>query len=232
MSIRSSESGGALGRDQLVGSGDLDEGDGHLAMLGLAARRRRGARAAGAGTYSSRSRAGHGTAAAGSCSRPARGGASDGRRRAPRPATRARPRRPSRRSARSRRRDARSSSSKTRVAAGPATSSSRCGVSVRKKWHRPEWTPADMRSSTGPTELSALPIDSIVHCMSEAAPAARAAWRSPSKKQQQRVAAELEHVAAVPLGDLDQAVEAGRDPLDELLGARLALRRRAARPAP
>ena len=37
-----------------------------------------------------------------------------------------------------------------------------------------------MRSSTGPTELSALPIDSIVHCMSEAAPAARAAWRSPS----------------------------------------------------
>ena len=45
------------------------------------------------------------------------------------------------------------------------------------------------------------------------------------EEEEQRVAAELEHVAAVPLGDLDQAVEADRDPLDELLGAGLALRR-------
>ena len=89
-----------------------------------------------------------------------------------------------------------------------------------------------MRSSTGPTELSALPIDSIVHCMSEAAPAARCGVPVADEEEEQRVAAELEHVAAVPLGDLDQAVEAGRDPLDELLGAGLALRPPAARPAP
>ncbi len=41
------------------------------------------------------------------------------------------------------------------------------------------------------------------------------------EQQQQRVAAELEHVAAVPLGDGDQVVEDGRDALDELLGAGL-----------
>ncbi len=77
---------------------------------------------------------------------------------------------------------ARSSSSKTRVAAGPATSSSRCGSRVRRNWQGPLWTPADMRSSTGPTELSALPTASIVHCMSDAAPHARSGWRSPVKR--------------------------------------------------
>ena len=68
--------------------------------------------------------------------------------------------------------------------------------------------------------------------MSEAAPAARCGVPLAAEEEEQRVAAELEDVAAVPLGDLDQAVEAGRDPLDELLGAGLALRRTGARRAP
>ena len=73
-------------------------------------------------------------------------------------------------------------------------------------------------SATGPTELSDEPIDSIVHCMSEAAPHARSACRSSVEEEQQRVAAELEHVAAVPLGDGDQLGEDRRDGGDELLG--------------
>ena len=48
--------------------------------------------------------------------------------------------------------------------------------------------------------------------MSEAAPAARCGVAVAAKEEEQRVAAELEDVAAVPLGDLDQAVEAARDP--------------------
>ncbi len=40
-----------------------------------------------------------------------------------------------------------------------------------------------------------------------------------AKEEEQRVAAELQDVAAVPLGDLDQTVEAARDAADELLGA-------------
>ena len=40
------------------------------------------------------------------------------------------------------------------------------------------------------------------------------------EEQEQGVATELEHVATVPLGDRDQVVEDGRDPLDELLGTR------------
>ncbi len=118
---------------------------------------------------------------------------------------------------------ARSSSSKTRVAAGPQTSSSRCGTSVRKKWHAPEWTPADIRSSNGPTELTALPTSSIVHCMSDAAPQARSRVALAAEEEEQRVAAELEHVAAVPFGDPDQLVEDRRDLADELLGAGLAV---------
>ena len=43
------------------------------------------------------------------------------------------------------------------------------------------------------------------------------------EEQEQRVAAELEHVAAVTLGDADQVVEDGRDAADELLGAGLAV---------
>ena len=89
----------------------------------------------------------------------------------------------------------------------------------------PEWTPTDMRSSTGPTELSALPISSIVHCMSEAAPARALGVPLADEEQEQRVAAELEHVAAVALGDRDQLVEDGRDAADELLGAGLAVDR-------
>ena len=50
-----------------------------------------------------------------------------------------------------------------------------------------------------------LSIDSIVHCMSEAAPAARCGMALAAEEEEQRVAAELEDVAAVPLGDLDQA---------------------------
>ena len=45
------------------------------------------------------------------------------------------------------------------------------------------------------------------------------------EEQEQRVAAELEHVAAVPLGDRDQIVEDRRDALHELLGAGLAVDR-------
>ena len=43
------------------------------------------------------------------------------------------------------------------------------------------------------------------------------------EQQQERVAAELEDVAPVPLGDADQVVEDRGDPLDELLGACLAV---------
>jgi hypothetical protein len=39
------------------------------------------------------------------------------------------------------------------------------------------------------------------------------------EEQQQRVAPELEHVAAVPLGDRDERIEDRRDGGDELLGA-------------
>ena len=60
---------------------------------------------------------------------------------------------------------------------------------------------------------------SIVHCMSEAAPQARSDVPVAVEEQQQRVAAELEHVAAVPLGDVDQLGEDARDARDELLGA-------------
>ena len=59
--------------------------------------------------------------------------------------------------------------------------------------------------------------------MSEAAPQARSACRSPVEEEEQRVAAELEHVAAVALGDADQVVEDGRDAADELLGAGFAV---------
>ena len=76
---------------------------------------------------------------------------------------------------------ARSSSSNTRDAARPATSSSRCGTSVRKTCTSPEWTPHDMRSSTAPTDVCRPAIDSIAHCMSDAAPHARSGWRSPTK---------------------------------------------------
>ena len=41
------------------------------------------------------------------------------------------------------------------------------------------------------------------------------------EEKEEGVAAELEHVAAVPLGDRDQVVEDRRDALHELLGARL-----------
>src|SRR5262249_59894226 len=44
-----------------------------------------------------------------------------------------------------------------------------------------------------------------------------------AEEEEQRVAAELEHVSAVALSDLDQGVEAARDSLDELLRACLAL---------
>ncbi len=43
------------------------------------------------------------------------------------------------------------------------------------------------------------------------------------EEEEQRVPSKLEDVAAVPLGHVDQPVEAGGDPLDELLGAGLAL---------
>ena len=45
------------------------------------------------------------------------------------------------------------------------------------------------------------------------------------EEEQEGVAAELEHVASVPLGDRDQVVEDRRDALHELLGARLAVHR-------
>src|ERR671923_2375616 len=78
---------------------------------------------------------------------------------------------------------ARSSSSNTLVAAGPATISSRNGRSVRKTSTTSLWTPADIRSSTSPLVLRAAPISSIVHCMSDAAPHARAAWASPTNSR-------------------------------------------------
>src|ERR671923_254530 len=78
---------------------------------------------------------------------------------------------------------ARSSSSNTLVAAGPATISSRNGRPVRKTSTTSQWTPADIRSSTSPLVLRAAPISSIVHCMSDAAPHARAAWASPTNSR-------------------------------------------------
>ena len=52
--------------------------------------------------------------------------------------------------------------------------------------------------------------------------------RRALEEQQQRVAAELEHVATEPLRDPDQPLEAAADDEDQLLGADAALARRAA----
>jgi hypothetical protein len=49
--------------------------------------------------------------------------------------------------------------------------------------------------------------------------------RVADEEQEQRVAAELQHVAAVPLRHVDQLGEDRRDRADELLGALAALRR-------
>ena len=118
---------------------------------------------------------------------------------------------------------ARSSSSNTRVAAGPATRSSRCGSAVRKKWQRarvdadrhPQLDRADR--ALGVPDL----LDRPLHVRRGARGALGVALAG--EEEQQRVAAELEHVAAVPLRDGDQGVEHGRDPLHELLGSGLAV---------
>jgi hypothetical protein len=51
------------------------------------------------------------------------------------------------------------------LAAGPVTISSRCDVPATKTWQVPEWTPVDMRSETGPTELFDGAAFSMNHCI-------------------------------------------------------------------
>ena len=75
----------------------------------------------------------------------------------------------------------RSSSSKTRVGALAGDEQLPVGLRGEKTMDRSERRPTC--SSTGPTELSCPPISSIDHCMSDAAPAARSAWRSPRKRR-------------------------------------------------
>ena len=97
--------------------------------------------------------------------------------------------------------------------------SSRWGVSVRKTWQIPVWTPADMRSVNGPTELTRVadPLDRPLHVGGRAA--RPRSVPVTGEQQQERVAAELEHVAAMALRDLDQLGEDARDRRDELLGS-------------
>ena len=82
-----------------------------------------------------------------------------------------------------------------------------------------------MRSSTGPTELSAEPISSIVHCMSEAAPQARSGMAILGEEDR-RASPKLRHVTR-DFGDGDQALEDRRNAQNELLGAGCALDREA-----
>ncbi len=75
-----------------------------------------------------------------------------------------------------------SSSPNVAVVAGPVTISSRCVASRRNACTVPVWTPVDIRSDTGPTELIVEPACSMNHCMSTDARQARSAWPSPSKR--------------------------------------------------
>ena len=84
--------------------------------------------------------------------------------------------------------------------------------------------PVDIRSVTGPTELIVSPgsLDQPLHVRGRVGSARLVALAV--EEEQQRVPAELEHVAVVALGDPDQALEDAREQQHELLRARPALR--------
>ena len=84
-----------------------------------------------------------------------------------------------------------------------------------------------MPSRTGPTLDSPAPDSATNACIASAARAARSSWQLAVEEQEQRVAAELEHVAAVAPADLDQAGVAPADQRDQLLGSELAALREA-----
>ena len=165
-------------------------------------------------------------AAAGSCSRRARGAPSGGRRRASSPSqagstsaavsalTTISPA------------VARSSSSKTRVAAGPGDEQlavRRVGeeeMAVARSGRRPTSAARPARPSS-----RRCPICSIVHCMSEAAPAARCAWRVTAKKSSSASPRNFSTSPPCRSATSIRPSKHGRDAPDELLGAGPALRR-------
>ena len=106
--------------------------------------------------------------------------------------------------------------------AGPGDEQLVVGAALRKKWHSPGMD-ADRHPQLDVRRALACPIYSIVHCMSEAAPAARCACRSSRNRSSSASPRNLRTSPPWRSATSIRPSKTGRDALDELLGAGLAL---------
>ena len=111
------------------------------------------------------------------------------------------------------------------VTVGPATTSSSKALPARKRCTGPDARPDDARSGTVPTDVRRRLKRAMPICRSHAAAAPRVSWPDPVEQDEQRVAAELQDVAAVARGERDELAEDDVEVVGELLRAGLAAAR-------